>query len=74
MAIILERMGIDCLLMLSREYSHAMLAVGVPGGGQRFPFEGRGYLVAETTARVEIGVIDVSYADFSKWLGCDLGE
>jgi hypothetical protein len=74
MAIILERLGIDCVLMLSREYSHAMLAVDVPGGGQRFPFKGRQYLVAETTARVGLGMIAASQADFSKWLGVRLGE
>ena len=74
MAMILERLGIDCVLMLSREYSHAMLAVDVPGGGQRFPFKGREYLVAETTARVGLGMIDASQTDFSKWLGVDLGE
>jgi hypothetical protein len=74
MAMILERLGIDCVLMLSREYSHAMLAVDVPGGGQRFPFKGRMYLVAETTAKVGLGMIDSTQADFSKWLGVDLGE
>ncbi len=74
MAVILERLGIDCVLMLSREYSHALLAVDVPGGGQRFPFGGRQYLVAETTAGVGLGMIDASQADFSKWLGVDLGE
>jgi hypothetical protein len=74
MAVILEKLGIDCVLMLSREYSHAMLAVDVPGGGQRFPFGGRQYLVAETTAGVGLGMIDASQADFSKWLGVDLGH
>lgn len=74
MAVILERLGIDCVLMLSREYSHAMLALDVPGGGQRFPFNGRQYLVAETTAHVGLGMIDPLQKDFSKWLGVDLGE
>jgi hypothetical protein len=74
MAIILEHLGIDCILMVSREYSHAMLAVDVPGGGQRFTFNGKAYLVAETTARVGIGTIDASQIDPSKWLGVDLGE
>jgi len=74
MAIVLERLGIDCVLMLSREYSHAMLGVLVPGGGQRFPFGGRQYLVAETTAGVGLGMIDASQADFSKWLGVQLGQ
>ena len=54
---ILESMGIDCILMLSREYSHAMLGVDVPGGGVRFEFEGRKYLVAETTAKTGLGTI-----------------
>jgi hypothetical protein len=74
MAIVLEGLGIDCVLMLSREYSHAMLAVDVPGGGQRFPFGGREYLVAETTAKVGLGMIDAEQADFTKWLGVDLGD
>jgi hypothetical protein len=74
MAIILERLGIDCVLMISREYSHAMLGVDVPGGGQRFPFNGRDYLVAETTAKVGIGLIDAGQADLSMWLGVDLGR
>ena len=74
MAIILERLGIDSVLMVSREYSHAMLAVDVPGGGKRFTYKGKAYLVAETTANVGIGTIDASQADFSKWLGVDLGE
>ena len=74
MAVILERLGIDSVLMVSREYSHAMLAVDVPGGGQRFTYNGKAYLVAETTAKVGIGTIDASQADFSKWLGVDLGE
>jgi hypothetical protein len=74
MAIILESLGIDSVLMVSREYSHAMLAVDVPGGGQRFPFKGKMYLVAETTAWVGLGMIDSSVADFSRWLGVDLGE
>ena len=74
MAIILERLGIDCVLMLSREYGHAMLAVDVPGGGKRFPYQGKDYLVAETTAKVGLGMIDAGQADFTKWLGVDLGE
>ncbi len=74
MAIVLERLGIDCVLMISREYSHAMVGVDVPGGGQRFTCNGRDYLVAETTAKVGIGLIDAEQADFSKWLGVDVGN
>ncbi|HET7838307.1 MAG TPA: transglutaminase-like domain-containing protein [Rectinemataceae bacterium] len=74
MAAILERLGIDCVLMISREYSHAMLAVDVPGGGQRFPWRGKQYLVAETPAKVGLGMIAQTQTDWSKWLGVDLGQ
>jgi hypothetical protein len=74
MAIILEKLGIDSILMVSRDYSHAMLAVDVAGGGQRFTLNGKAYLVAETTAHVGIGQIDSSMTDASKWLGIDLGN
>jgi hypothetical protein len=72
MTIILERLGIHCVLMLSREYSHAMVGVDVPGGGQRFPWKGTNYLVAETTAKVGLGMIAASQADFKKWMGVEL--
>jgi hypothetical protein len=74
MAIILEKLGIDSVLMVSRDYSHAMLAVNVPGGGQRFTYNGTAYLVAETTAKIGLGQMDASLTDVTKWLGIDLGN
>jgi hypothetical protein len=74
MAIILERLGIDSILMVSRDYSHAMLGVDVPGAGIRFPLNGRSYLVAETTAKVGIGTMDAAMDDFTRWLGIDIGN
>ena len=73
-AIVLERLGIDSILMVSREYSHAMLGVDVPGGGQRFAFNGKNYLVGETTTKIGIGMIAASMADWSKWMGIDLAH
>ena len=73
-AVVLERLGIDSILMVSREYSHAMLAVDVPGGGQRFEFNGKKYLVGETTAKVGLGMIAADMVDWSKWMGIELGN
>jgi hypothetical protein len=73
-AVILERLGIDAILMVSREYSHAMLGVDVPGGGQRFAFNGKKYLVGETTAKVGIGLVAADKADWNKWMGINLGD
>jgi hypothetical protein len=74
MGMVLERMGIDCVLMLSREYSHALLGVDVPGEGARFAHRGRQYLVAETTAVTPLGTVAREHADASKWIGVSLGE
>ena len=73
-AIVLERLGVDAILMVSSEYGHALLGVDVPGGGRRFPFMGKDYLVGETTDEVGLGMIAADQADFSKWLGVPLGR
>lgn len=74
LSIILERRGIDSILMVSATYSHALLAVDVPGGGQRFSFDGKDYLVGETTAKVGLGMIAQDQADWSQWVGIQLGD
>jgi len=49
--------------------SHAMLRRRRARGWAAFPFKGREYLVAETTARVGLGMIDSTQADFrSGWV------
>jgi hypothetical protein len=73
-AIALERLGIDSILMVSSQYSHALLGVDVEGGGQRFEFGGKKYLVGETTAKVGIGMVPADMADWSKWMGIQLGD
>jgi hypothetical protein len=73
-AIVLERLGIDSIIMVSHEYEHALLGVDVQGGGQRFDFNGKKYLVGETTAKVGLGMIAQDQADWSKWMGIHLGN
>jgi len=69
---ILDNWGIKGLLMVSREYAHAMVALDLPGSGARFSFAGKQWLVAELTAKVPLGMIDSSMNDPRKWLGIDL--
>jgi len=71
MAILLRREGIRSILMISLEYEHALAAVDAPGAGARFPFKDKKWLVAETTARVGIGLVDQTQADPASWLGVD---
>jgi len=71
-AIMLTQMGFDAILMVSREFSHALVGVDVPGEGARFPFQNRQWLVAELTAEVPIGQIAQEMSDIGGWIGIKL--
>ena len=68
-AILLQRANIDAAIMVSREYGHAMLLADLEGEGARFTFDGRQWMVGETTAAVPFGMIGSNVADPSRWLG-----
>jgi hypothetical protein len=72
-AIILEQAAVPSAIMVSREFGHAMGLADLEGEGARFPFrEGNReyrWLVAETTAPVEIGLIGEKVSETTKWLG-----
>lgn len=71
-SILLHHLGFDAILMVSVEYSHAMVGVDVPGPGARFPYEGREWLTAELTTSVALGQIAQSMADPAGWIGVKL--
>ncbi|MDR1072218.1 MAG: hypothetical protein LBL45_00885 [Treponema sp.] len=69
LAVIMEQAGVSAGIIVSAEYSHAMGIVDVDGAGARFPLDGKNWLVAETTAHVDIGLIGQSMSDSNKWIG-----
>lgn len=67
---LLKMEGIDGVLMVSEEYSHALAGVLVDGSGARFSPPGgeqQGYIVAETTDQVDLGLINRDMADPAHW-------
>ena len=73
-AILLHHLDYEAIIMVSAEYSHAMVGVDMPGKGARFPYDGREWLVAELTVDVEIGMIDQTMSDIAGWIGVRVGE
>jgi hypothetical protein len=71
--ILLRRLGFDAILMVSTKYSHAMVGVDIPGPGARYTYEEKAYLVAELTAKVDIGLIDQNMADPAFWVPVAFG-
>lgn len=72
---LLNYTGIDTALLISREYSHAMVVTDIPAPGQTFSMEdGREYLMGETTAKVTWGMISQEHADRTKWMCVSFDE
>jgi hypothetical protein len=72
-AIVLEQANIPAAIMVSPYYSHAMGLADLAGEGARFELgPGRNWLVAETTSRTGLGVMDKSVGDKRRWWGVSL--
>ena len=68
-SVLLNYTGIDTAMLISREYSHAVVVTDIPAPGQTFTMEnGREYLFGETTARVTCGLLAQDQADRTKWI------
>jgi hypothetical protein len=67
-ALILAQANIPSSIMVSREHRHAMGLADIPGAGARFEAGGKKWLVAETTARVDIGLIGSDMSDIAGWI------
>ncbi|MDR3338120.1 MAG: hypothetical protein LBT16_13050 [Treponema sp.] len=68
-AVLLSQADIPAAIMVSKEYSHAMGLADINGPGARFEFENRAWLVAETTAMVDLGLINAKTSDKENWIG-----
>ena len=62
-AILLANADIPAAMMISQQYSHAMGLADIAGTGARFELYGDKWLVAETTANVDIGLIAEDVSD-----------
>jgi hypothetical protein len=68
-AVILARNNIPTAIMVSRQYGHAMGLAQVQGPGAVFEFDGKRWIVAETTADVDLGRIGESVSNPAHWIG-----
>jgi hypothetical protein len=71
---LLHRFDFDAVLLVSSRYSHAMAGVVLDRQGAKVSWNGRQYLVAELTAKVDIGLVDREMADPSGWIPISFSE
>lgn len=67
---LLKSCGIECLLLISPEYSHALAAAQIDAPGQQYELKEKNlnFIMGETTAKVTWGMIPKEMADKSKWI------
>ena len=67
-------MGLDSIMLVSVDYSHAMVGLHQEGKlGQSYTLDGKEYLFGETTAKkMTFGKIDSKMQDRSKWIPVEL--
>jgi hypothetical protein len=65
-------MGIKAELFISREYSHAMFGLALNKKGALINVDGTDFILGETTAKVDFGLIAKEYRDTNKWIPVDL--
>lgn len=71
--IILEKMGVDCIMYWSYQYKHAMLGLAVTGRGNFKSYAGKNYYFVETTyPNWGIGDIAPDMNDLNYWFIDDL--
>lgn len=64
---LLNYYGIKSVMLVSPEFSHAMVAINLDRPGQKFNYSGKEYLIGETTAHLTFGTIVKKFQDPSKW-------
>ena len=66
--VILERMGIDCAMMWSYNYKHAMLGIRLSAGGEYLIANGKKYYFLETTyPQWNVGEIPPEFSNIKFW-------
>jgi len=70
LCVFLKSIGIESILLISNQYSHAMCVTEIEAPGQVYTLENsdRYFIYGETTAKVTWGMIAQDFMDQSKWI------
>lgn len=67
LGILLNKFGVENILLTSEKVKHAIIAVDCPGDGMTYEYKGKKYLMVELTTKALIGEIKESFADPALW-------
>lgn len=72
LCILMEHYGIKSELFVSMAYSHAVFGIVSDAPGAHIMTGGNNFLLGETTAHVDLGLIAREHSDTDKWIPVDL--
>ena len=73
---ILNLCGYDTIMLVSREYSHAVAATCIEAPGQKYHLKenDKDYIFGETTEKITWGMIAQNHSDRTKWIPIIFGN
>lgn len=74
LACLLHHMNYDTCLFVSAEFSHALFGIVLDKAGAKINIDGRQFLLGETTAQVDIGLVPASMSQTDKWIFVELNQ
>ncbi|MBR5097303.1 MAG: hypothetical protein IK094_09390 [Treponema sp.] len=72
LCVLMEHYGVKTELFISGIYSHALFGVDLPYPGARIMVDGTNYLLCETTAPVDMGLVAKEQSETKNWISVDL--
>ena len=74
LACLLHHMNYDTCLFVSAEFSHALFGIVLDKSGAKINIDGRQFLLGETTAQVDIGLVPANMSQTDKWIFVELNN
>ena len=71
LAILLRQMNMNTTIFVSPIYNHALLGIELDLPGAKITTKDKNYLLGETTAKVEIGLIEKNMSVTENWINID---
>ena len=72
LCVLMEHYGVRTELFISGIYSHALFGVDLPYPGARITSDGTDWLLCETTAPVDMGLVAQEHSETANWIPVDL--
>ena len=74
LACLLHHMNYDTCLFVSAEFSHSLFGIVLDKTGAKINIDGRQFLLGETTAQVDIGLVPANMNQTDKWIFVELNN